>query len=88
MFPRTFLICALLFIGAGASDVPDEVREIQAKYRHATAVVKAWSTWQERLYERAQLLEYRQERREKRAKAEREAFAEVERAFEGLRAIR
>jgi hypothetical protein len=81
MFLRLFLIAALVLPCVNAS----EQAEIDAKYAHAQAVVKAWTKWQERLYERSTLLEVNAIRRSKRAAAEREAFAAMFDAIDRLR---
>jgi hypothetical protein len=81
MFLRLFLIAALVLPCVRAS----EMAEIEAKYTHAQAVVKAWTKWQERLYERSTLLEVNAIRRSKRAAAEREAFAAMFEAIDRLR---
>ena len=84
MFQRLILIGSITLVCFGEQSTA-EIAEIEGKYTHAQAVVRAWSKWQVLLYERAELLELKRERREKRATAEREAFAKMFEEIDRLR---
>jgi hypothetical protein len=88
LISRAFLIAILIYMGAGATDLDREAQEIEAKYRHALVVRAKWDKWQQALFERATLLDIKREQRDKRAKAEKDAFAALARAFSELEAIK
>lgn len=76
------MLCAVLLGNPDA--VAADQREISNKYRHAAAVVAEWDRWQRLLYERANTLEVRPERRQDLADKERKQFT---RMFASLRKL-
>lgn len=62
----------------------NEAGEIERKYQRAFAVKNLWAKWQQLLFERAELLELKPERRARRAAEERDALRKTAEAFAEL----